>query len=271
MIPVWMYVVSMTVYVVLLILLTAASARWLLFGLGLNLAGIILLFFSSNVDGWFRWAKDLSVLIPMLVVHAGRIRSKIEGKPQRAAWLTGPLVLGFLAGILALNIFEASLKDITLGNYSNGLCGLIMIACIPFTLKQSWRFDTKEHNILVADLTLTWCLLYTTWNACFVYAESPAYFAASCCILLVPELFNAYSAAKGKGNYWLHARIYTLMIHVSLRSYADIFTPFMDASTWHNSGVKEVWGVVNLILMAAYAIWWILKLKEQKSHIPVAA
>lgn len=271
MIPAWMYVVSMAAYVAILVLLTETARRSIWFGLGLNVSLFAMLFFSGNIEGWFRWAKVLSVLIPMFVVHAGRIASKRGGTDRLSRFLTGLPTLGFLCAILCLNILEASVKDFTLGNWANGACGLVMIACVPFTLGKSWRFDVKGRHVLVADLSLAWCFLYTTWNACFVYAESPAYFAASCCILLVPEIFNVVSVRKGEGNLWLHARIYTLMIHVALRAFRDVFTPYMDATAWQNESVKAVWGIVNLGLMAAYAVWWFAGIARARKSVRTGA
>lgn len=269
MIPVYSYIISMLIYVIFLIGMTEAFRRSVFFGITVNIGLIILLFFSSNVQGWFRWAKDLSVLIPMLAVGLGRIASKKELDSPFWSFFKGPAVLGFLCFILSLNIFEASLKDIQLGNYFNGLCGFIMIACIPMNIKKSWRFDGKNFNTLVCDLSLGWCLLYTTWNACFVYAESPAYVSASLCILLVPELYNFFSKKKDLSNLWLHARIYTLMLHVSIRSFHDVFTPFMNSESWYSEGFKNVWGVLNFVLMAAYAVWWFAAIIKNRK--PAAA
>ncbi|MBU0926759.1 MAG: hypothetical protein KKA67_03330 [Spirochaetes bacterium] len=255
------YVVSMLVYVAILVALTEISRRSIWFGLALNLSLIVLLFLGDNVEGWFRWAKDISVLFPMLVVHAARLSAKYKPRNKVLAGLTGTPVLIFFCAIVGLNILEASVKDITMGNYWNGGCGLVMIACMPFAVKKSWRFTNDDKHVLIADFSVAWCFLYTTWNACFVYAESPAYFAASCCILFVPELYNAVSAKKKQDNLWLHARIYTLMIHVSVRSFRDVFTPFMDATPWFDAGFKNAWGLVNFVLMAAYAVWWFSRKK----------
>jgi len=250
------YVISMAVYVGILIGVTEISRRSIRFGLILNIGLIVLLFFGNNIAGWFRWAKALSVLVPMLVLHAGRLASRYRNGDKRFGWLTGTPVMVFFCGIVALNILEASVKDITLGNFWNGACGLVMIAAMPFAISKNWRFSRDGRHVLIADFSLAWCFLYTTWNACFVYAESPAYFAASCCILLVPELYNFYSTKTKQENLWLHARIYTLMLHVAVRSFRDVFTPFMNAASWFSEGFKNAWGMVNFVLMAAYAVWW---------------
>ncbi len=257
------YVVSMAVYLVILIALTEISRRSMWFGLVLNLGLIVLLFFGDNVEGWFRWAKDISVLFPMLVVHASRLSARYKPDNKLLKGLTGPAVMAFFCAIVGLNILEASIKDITLGNYWNGACGLVMITCMPFAFTKDWYVTKDPKHVLVADFSLAWCFLYTTWNACFVYAESPAYFAASCCILLVPELYNLFSVKTKAPNYWLHARIYTLMIHVAVRSFRDVFTPFMNATPWFNPAVRDAWGLVNFVLMAAYAVWWFFLRKPE--------
>lgn len=265
------YVISMAVYIAFLILMTEGFRRSTLFGLAVNAGLILLLFFSKNVEGWFRWAKDISVLFPLMIVSITRLRKKMEKEDTLQRILESPGMLLFLCIVVAVNIFEASLKDLTMGNWFNGLCGIIMIFCMPFNVKKSWRYDKENYHALIADFTLAWCFLYTTWNACFVYAESPAFVSASLCILLVPELYNFWSVKKGKSNLWLHARIYTLMLHVSIRSFHDVFTPFMDATPWYNEAFKNGWGLVNFILMALYAVYWFAKIIKNRKPRPQAA
>ncbi len=271
MIPLWSYLISMSIYITILLLLTEATRRSIIFGFMLNICLVILLFFSKNIDGWFRWAKDLSVLIPMIVVSIGRLSSSKQFNSRIGKFFRGNVVLGFFAAMVALNILEASIKGIELGNYANGICGLLLMATIPFSIKKAWRFDENDRNTLVSDLTLTWCLLYTSWNACFVYGESPAFFASSLCILLVPEIYNIVSVKRKKANLWLHARIYTLMIHVSIRSFYDVFTPYMNAESWHNDLVWKYWGIINVVVMGVYSIWWFIRFVPKKENSPITA
>lgn len=77
-IPAWQYAVSMTTYIVFLLLLVEGMRRtprltgafWLLSLLTAPL-------WAENVVGWFRWAKTVSVLIPTAIVVGG----------ARIAWL----------------------------------------------------------------------------------------------------------------------------------------------------------------------------------------
>ncbi|MBU3090393.1 hypothetical protein [Clostridium gasigenes] len=52
-----------------------------------------------------------------------------------------------------------------------------------------WGFTAEKPTDLVSYTTVSWNFLYTTWNACFVFAESPKGFASTCCILIAAELY----------------------------------------------------------------------------------
>jgi len=255
----------MSIYIAILILVTELARKSPEFGFVLTVSLVILLFFSKNIDGWFRWAKDLSILLPMLVVGMGRLSSKNQWKSQFGKFWRSKPIRYFTCAILCLNIFEASLKGYQIGNHANGICGFLLIACVPFAVDRYWKFDHSDNDVLACDLSVAWCFLYTTWNACFVYGETSAYFASSCCIILIPEIYNYISIRRKKANLWIHARIYTLMLHLSIRSFYDVFTPFMNAEPWFNYEVWKVWGTVNVILTAAYTCWWFMSMfKEQK-------
>jgi hypothetical protein len=272
MISAWSYIISMSLYIAILVLVTEITRKSPEFGFILTIGLIILLFFSKNIDGWFRWAKDLSVLIPMFIVGLGRLSSKKQWSGKVGKFWRSNYVKAFTCIILCLNIFEASLKGYQLGNHANGLCGFIMILCVPFAISKYWKFDHEDKDVLACDLSLAWCFIYMTWNACFVYGESHAFFASSCCIIIIPEVYNIISVKKGKANLWIHARIYTLMFHLSVRSFYDVCTPFMNSESWFNVDVWKVWGYVNFVLMAAYAVYWFYHLyRENKKVQPAVA
>lgn len=208
-----------------------------------------------NVEGWFRWAKTLSVLIPTAFVGLVRLANydKKEGMWQvlRKDW-----VYWVLYGVLFLNIFEATLKDATLGNWFNAVSGFILCITIPFPPKY-WAISKRKHGDLVAFTTPAWNFLYTSWNACFVYAENPGYFASSVCILLAAEL---YPIIMKRPELYIMARVYTLAWHILTRACYDIFTPVMDSSSWANENVLYFWGLLNVILHIPFAIWWFVKI-----------
>lgn len=59
---------------------------------------------------------------------------------------------------------------------------------MPFGDKY-WKYDTAHYGEIIAYTVPMWNFLYTTWNACFVYAEGHAFFASTCCILAAAELY----------------------------------------------------------------------------------
>lgn len=253
------YVVSMSVYVLFLVLFleqTRENQKFYKWFFILALFSIPLWFI--NLHSWFRWAKTISVLIPTCFVSFVRIAN--DGKHNdilnslRKKW---PLwVLYF---VLMLNIAEATMKDFQMGNIFNAICGVILCITIPLPTKH-WRIGKNDGKNtfaeLLADLPLAWCLLYVTWNGAFVYAENTTYFASSICILLAPEI---WMLVKRRTDLWLMGRVYTLAIHILIRSCYDIFTPIMDSTAWFNPKVLMWWGVFNLVLHGGYLVYWFVK------------
>ncbi|NOQ24695.1 MAG: hypothetical protein GQ564_04965 [Bacteroidales bacterium] len=268
--PVWQYIVSMSVYIVLLLLIVdfmrknykIAAIFWLLTLLTFPL-------WFSQLDGWFRWAKTFSVLIPTaIIVGLGRIAQfeKREGwwKAFRKDW-----VLWSLYGVLGLNILEASLKDLALGNYFNAISGFILIVTIPlFKSKKSkkvgWKISDKKPGDLIVYTDPMWNFLYTTWNIAFVFGENPGFAASSFCILLAAEL---YPIIKKRPELYVTARIYTLAVHILIRSTYDIFTPLMDSSAFANQNVVYYWGLINISLHIPYLFWYFYRQYKRKHSV----
>lgn len=217
----------------------------------------------GGVVGWFRWAKNLSVIIPTIFVGFVRIANieKRKGKLWEALQKHWPLYV--IYGVLFLNIMEATLKDVALGNYLNALCGLLLCITIPLPHK-FWKISDEKPGDLIAYTTIGWNFMYTTWNACFVYGESPMYFASSLCILLAAEI---YPILKGRPELYIMARVYTLATHLIIRScFVWLFPAVMDASSWFNSTVLVYWGLANGILMIGYTAWHFYQVKNGREE-----
>jgi len=217
-----------------------------------------------NLEGFFRWAKSISILIPIVLVAF--TRKAYKNNNQVATFLKGKWPLRIFAIILAVNILEATITDFQLGNPFNALCGVILIVTIPFSDKR-WRIapydGKKQFNELLADLPLMWCILYTIWNAAFVYGENPSYFASSVCILTVPLI---WMAVKRRKDLWLMGRVYTLAIHILIRSSYDIFSPVMNSTAWFSESVWLGWSLGNFILHSLYLVVWAIFLVKYKQE-----
>ncbi|GAA4890197.1 hypothetical protein [Ferrimonas pelagia] len=257
----------MTTYIVFLMLLVEGMRRtpratFVFWILSLLTAPI----WANNVEGWFRWAKTLSVLLPTaLIVGTARLAQLYPNSPNKVlAYFRRDWVLWAFYGVLFLNIAEATLKDLVTGNYFNFVVGFLLCITIPFPRhkngkRQYWLVSRDSNADLLFYSTAAWNFLYTTWNMAFVYGESPAFFASSFCILMAAEL---YPLIKKRPELYIIARVYTLAFHILARAMGDMFTPVMDSTNWYNENVLHWWGVINLALMIPFTIWYFKKFKQ---------
>lgn len=268
-ISIWQYILSMSVYIILLFLMIeymrknykAAAIFWLL-----SLLSFPLWFYQ--LEGWFRWVKTFSVLLPTaIIVGYGRMahmenRTKGWMKHFKKDW-----VLWTLYGVLGLNILEASLKDLALGNYYNAVAGFVLIITIPLVKsrkgKIGWKIESKKPGDLLVYTDPIWNFLYTTWNIAFVFGENPGYAASSLSILLAAEL---YPIIKKRPELYVISRVYTLAAHILIRATYDIFTPIMDSSQFANPTIVYYWGIINMAISLPYLFYYFYKKnKEEKS------
>ncbi|MFS1514349.1 hypothetical protein VQL36_18265 [Chengkuizengella sp. SCS-71B] len=269
-IDIWPHIISMPVYFIILLFIIAFFRKYYKFSAYFWTASLLTfpLWMMGGVEGWFRWVKILSVILPTIIVCFSRIA--VYEDRQGKVWnvLKHKEFLWFFYAILFLNILEATIKDATMGNYYNALTGFLLCVTIPFAPK-FWEITNKKiaasksYGDLVAYTTAPWNFLYTTWNACFVYAESPIYFGASLCILLAAEI---YPILKKRPELYIIARVYTLAAHLLLRASFDIFPQVMDTSSWQNAEVLKMWGIINFALMVPYLFWHMWQLHTGKAE-----
>lgn len=263
-IPIFQLAISMAAYLALLLFIVDFMRKNYKFA-NFFWIGTLLTFplwLMGGVQGWFRWSKILSVILPTIFLGFCRIAAYEKRKGKVWENIQKNWVLWFFYGILFLNIMEATVKDLTLGNYFNAATGFLLCATIPFAPK-FWRFEKEQAGDLIVYTTIGWNLLYTTWNACFVYAESPKYFAASLCIILAAEI---YPLLKGRPELYVISRVYTLATHVIIRaSIPWLFPLLMDASSWQNPTTLKYWGIINFCLIVPYLFWYLWKLHTGKA------
>lgn len=254
------YALSMTAYFLLLMVMIEYMRNHHHFANLFWIASLLTfpLWLMGGVVGWFRWAKILSVILPTIFVGFTRLAYVDNKKGKIWDQLRKPWAIWFLYGILFLNIMEATVKDFTTGNLFNAMCGFLLCVTIPFPMRY-WKIDTKGKGELLAYTTAFWNFAYTTWNMCFVYGESPQYFAASVCILLAAEI---YPIIKGRPELYITARIYTLATHLLIRACAPwLFPRLMDATPWQNPDVLKYWGIINFVLIVPYVFWHMWQLQ----------
>lgn len=254
------YALSMAAYFLLLMVIIESMRNHYRFANVFWMASLLTfpLWLMGGVVGWFRWAKILSVILPTIFVGFTRVAHVENKKGKLWDMCRKPAAIWFLYGILFLNIMEATVKDFSTGHLFNAMCGFLLCVTIPFPMK-FWKIDTAGKGELLAYTTAFWNFAYTTWNMCFVYGESPQYFAASVCILLAAEI---YPLIKGRPELYITARIYTLAAHLLIRACVPwLFPTLMDATPWQNQNVLVYWGIVNFVIIVPYVFWHMWQLQ----------
>ena len=265
--PWWQYVLSMGGFIIFLLYLIDFMRKHPKFS---NIFWIAALFtfpvwiISGGVVGWFRWAKTLSILLPIIFFGLCRIAKYEEKKGRFWEAIQKKNVIWFFYVILFLNIMEATVKDVTLGNYPNALCGFLLCVTIPYA-PRFWKVTDEKPCDIVSYTTVGWNFLYTTWNACFVYAESPIGFASTCCILFAAEL---YPILKKRPELYIISRVYTLAFILLFKACLPSVLPaLMNSSAWYNSQVLYYWGIVNAIMIVPYVFWHTWQLHTGKCDV----
>ena len=254
------YALAMVAYITLLIGLIVVVRKYYNFSHYFWFATLLTIpLWFANLDGWFRWVKTFSVLIPIIVLGYTRIANHEDKVGKLWDVFRKKWVIYFFYGVLFLNILEASLKDLALGYYANAICGIILCVTIPLPPK-FWAIAKGKTCDIVGFTSIGWNLLYTLWNACFVFGESPSYFASSVCILLAAEL---YPLIKKRPELYVTARIYTLGAHLILRAcFPNLFLNLMDSSSWYSDTLLHNWAIVNLVFGLVYLGWFVFKMKK---------
>jgi hypothetical protein len=268
-IPVWSYVLSMAAYFTLLMVIVGFMRKYYKFSNWFWLASLAtfpIWLMSGGVVGWFRWFKIISVILPTIFVGFCRVakHEKRQGKIWSA--LQKDWVLWVVYGVLFLNIAEATVKDLQTGNTFNSLCGFLLCVTIPYAPK-FWKYSSEKggHGDLIVYTTIAWNFLYTTWNLCFVYGESPKYFASSVCILMAAEL---YPIIMKRPELYVTARVYTLATHMLFRAcLPNLFPAIMDSSAWFNADVLKYWGIANAIIIIPFVFWHTWQLHTGKADV----
>ena len=198
----------------------ARSNRWAGLGLFLVLPVILTIFVwpttaaeGSSTGTWFHWVKVYSALAGCLGFMAIRYIPRLA----RNRW-----ALAFPAAILALNIFEAVIRDfqvfgldgmvdgvVMVGgpwNIMNGVAGILNLLTIC-----GWAgiviSQDRKRDMVWPDMLWFWIIAYDLWNFAYVYnaVGDHAFYAGAA--LLISCTIPAFFLKRGA---WLQHRAQTL-------------------------------------------------------------
>lgn len=273
-------VVSAIALLVVLFILNEAARRSKLLSIGLFILVPVLftLFIWPNTGGagtatgyWFAWIKTYSALAGVIGFMALRYIPRFQ---------KNRFMLFFPALILAVNIFEAVLRDFQcyklngvlenglylqggIWNIFNGIAGIISI--ITITGWVGIRVSKNKFNDMVwPDMQWFYIVAYCIWNISYVYNCIPnrAFYAGV--ILLSLSLITGLLTTKG---VWLQHRAQILalfaMFTLTFPTYST--TPYFSiTSTLHSAPMLllSVLSLVANILVLCYQIYQMFKTKK---------
>ena len=221
---------------------------------------------------WFNWVKTYSALAGCLGFMAIRFIPGLDKKK----W-----ALAFPALILAINIFEACIRDFQCYSYGawtgayidnlwvmsgpwnimNGIAGLLNIITICGWLGIYVSKD-RTKDMIWPDMIWPWIIAYDLWNFAYTYnciADHSFYCGLA---LLLSCTIPAFFIKKGA---WLQHRANTLalwiMFVMTVPSFADRIAP---VPTTHNPKAFFIVSLLALIANVSLAIYQFNRIRKNR-------
>lgn len=242
---------------------------------------------EKTYTDWFHLAKVYSALAGCIGFWFIRHYQK-KDSTGRVLWKLSEKkwALAFPPLILAINIAEAVVRDIQIGNlglqqelfegqillsgswnYMNALAGILNILTITGAMGIVIRKVTARdgsQDMLWPDMLWFWIIAYDLWNFAYTYNCLPGHaWYCGLALLLAPTLC-AFTLGKGA---WLQHRAHTLAIWCM---FAQTFPHFQDVGKYAVSSTYNptIYTVVSLLALLAniavfiYMIYRVLKTKR---------
>ncbi|WP_104164006.1 DUF5692 family protein [Cryobacterium sp. N22] len=198
----------------------ARASKWAALVLFIGLPVVLTIFVwphtagaDSSTGTWFHWVKVYSALAGCLGFMAIRFIPKLQ---KNRYWLMFP------AAILALNIFEAVIRDFQVygmqgmvdgvfmvggpWNIMNGIAGLLNLVTIC-----GWAgiiiSRGKKKDMIWPDMLWFWIIAYDLWNFAYVYNAVGDHSFYAGAALLISCTIPAFFIKRGA---WLQHRAQTL-------------------------------------------------------------
>ena len=274
----WYSAVMFVVVVAALIGLNELARRSKWSGLALFVAlPIILTIFvwpvtageGSSTGTWFHWVKVYSALAGCLGFMAIRFIPRLA----KNSW-----ALMFPAAILALNIFEAVIRDFEVfslqglhdgvfmvggpWNIMNGIAGLLNLLTIC-----GWAgiiiSQDKKRDMVWPDMVWFWIIAYDLWNFAYVYNAVGDHSFYAGAALLISCTIPAFFIKRGA---WLQHRAQTLafwmMFTMAFPAFVSTSTFAVDSS--HNPVALFTVSALSLVANVAVAVYQVRRIVTRR-------
>lgn len=225
-----------------------------------------------GTGNWFNWVKTYSCLAGALGFMAIRYNPKLQKNKY---------ALAFPAAILAVNIFEACLRDFEVYTYGawngevinhlwmmsgpwnimNGIAGLLNIVTIC-----GWAgiiiSKDRSKDMIWPDMIWPWIIAYDLWNFSYTYNCISDHSFYCGVVLLLSCTIPAFWIKRGA---WLQHRASTLalwiMFVMTIPQFADQIAP---VPTTHNPTAFFTAALLSLIANVALAVYQFRKIRKLK-------
>jgi hypothetical protein len=186
---------------------------------------------DSGMTRWFTVVKFVAALIGVVAMNISR---------GNAVWTA------HCRFILILNIIEALVRDVQLSHWANAGTAFFLIVMIPSVAGQF-----VDANLFSFELSNTWVILYSAWNAVFTYGDN---FAWTTRLVLLPPIFVSH-VLLARPECWLGARCLSLLLHLVMRGTnftlfyspgSTCLTPVV-GSVEHNSAIRVLCSVAVFV------------------------
>lgn len=226
---------------------------------------------DSSTGTWFHWVKVYSALAGVLGFMALRYYPRLRA--HRWALLFPP-------AILAINIFEACVRDFQVGamgahgmvdgvymisgswNYMNGIAGLLNLVTICGWAGIFISRD-RDQDMIWPDMLWFWIIAYDLWNFAYVYncVGDHSFYAGAA--LLISCTIPAFFIKRGA---WLQHRANTLalwmMFTMAVPSFATSSRFAVESS--HNEVALFTVSLIALAANVAVAVYQVKTIRSRK-------
>ncbi|MGK5092741.1 DUF5692 family protein [Deltaproteobacteria bacterium TL4] len=170
-----------------------------------------------------------------------------------------PFYVGYM--ILALNILEAVLKDISKEHYIhyiNAVAGILLIFTLPGPKHIKVDMESK-HRDFTWDTPIQWIIGYTLWNFAFIYLCVSRDTYIHIAVLGAPLIIGIFN-----NKLWLQARGFTLgLFGIMIYTYRPMFSEIMRPNQY-----DQILGLVAASLSLGWmSLYFVLFMKNKYQAI----
>ncbi|POH68395.1 hypothetical protein C3B59_06480 [Cryobacterium zongtaii] len=256
----------------------ARASKWAALVLFIGLPVVLTIFVwphtagaDSSTGTWFHWVKVYSALAGCLGFMAIRFIPKLA---KNKYWLMFP------AAILALNIFEAVIRDFQVygmqgmvdgvfmvggpWNIMNGIAGLLNLVTIC-----GWAgiiiSRGKKKDMIWPDMLWFWIIAYDLWNFAYVYNAVGDHSFYAGAALLISCTIPAFFIKRGA---WLQHRAQTLafwmMFTMAVPTFVTSSTFAVESS--HNPTALFIVSAISLAANIAVVVYQVRVIVRTKRN-----